>query len=108
MPLKEYKVYVEDIIYIQVTFVTEKGKVKYYIVKLILIQDNIKYEIARFDSFHDRAHIDILNPDRTVNRKIWLYSITNEDALTNAIIELKKNYEIYVERFLKWQEKKEK
>jgi hypothetical protein len=104
MPEKVYRIEIDKGIFIQVTFRTLKNNVTNYVVKLLYEFKDIEYEVARFDSYHNRAHIDIILPDGSINRKIWLLEMNNKDALNNAITEVQKNYEIYIERFKKWLE----
>jgi hypothetical protein len=62
-------------------------------------------EVIRFDSAHDCPHKDILGADGKVKRKVWFELLDNKQGLDLAIKDLKDNYELYIERYLKWQKK---
>jgi len=68
------------------------------------MQDGGYTEIIRFDSAHGCPHKDIID-DRTVIRKVWFEFIDNNDGLNLAVKDLKDNFEMYIERYLKWQKK---
>ena len=38
-------------------------------------------------------------------RKVWFEFIDNNDGLNLAVKDLKDNFEMYIERYLKWQKK---
>jgi hypothetical protein len=84
-----------------VYFEVEKGQVIYFVVKLSSMFENKMYEIFRFDSGHNYPHKDILNKDGQVIRKIWFKHLNNDEVLTKAVIDIKKNFGIYIERFNK-------
>jgi hypothetical protein len=106
MPEKSYIIDISENIFIRVYFITNKNNVDNYIVKLASIIDGEVYEIVRFDSYHNRARMDIISPDGSVSRKVWLSDMDAKTVLTNSIAEIQKNYEIYIERFIKWLKEK--
>jgi hypothetical protein len=61
-------------------------------------------EIIRFDSAHGCPLKDIID-DGTVIRKAWFEFIDNNDGLNLAVKDLKDNFEMYIERYLKWHKK---
>ncbi|MBF0473535.1 MAG: hypothetical protein HQK91_13430 [Nitrospirae bacterium] len=47
------------------------------------------------------SHKDILNKDGQVIRKVWFRHLSNDEVFTKAILDIKENFEIYIERFNK-------
>ena len=84
-----------------VYFEVEKGQVISFVVKLSSMYENKMYEILRYDSGHNYPHKDILHKDGQVIRKVWFKHLSNDETLTKAILDIKKNFEIYVMRFNK-------
>jgi len=76
-----------------------------YVVKLVIKKGDSYQEVIRFDSAHDCPHKDILGADGKVRRKVWFELLDNKQGLDLAIKDLKDNYDLYIERYLKWQKK---
>ncbi len=87
---------------------TVGGKVISFAVKLVCLIDDREVEVLRFDSGHRVPHADHLNARGEVVRKEWLKYLTNEQALTIALGDIKKNYQRHRERFVAWQGKEKK
>ncbi|MFZ4860064.1 MAG: DUF7718 family protein [Desulfuromonadaceae bacterium] len=102
MPVRYYAILLKDGIEIHVFFETNQGILVRYVVKLVR---NGYQEVIRFDSAHDCPHKDILGVDGKVKRKVWFELLDNKQGLDLAIKDLKDNYELYVERYLKWLKK---
>jgi hypothetical protein len=77
---------------------TDKGKVIEFSVQLEIFVEGHWKEVIRYDTAHGVAHIDRFNI-RGQQQKKFL-SLTYEEALTRAEREIKKNWQIYRERFL--------
>jgi len=105
MPGRYYVVIFRDGIEAHVFFETSQGILVRYVVKLIIKQDDGYHEVIRFDSAHDCPHKDILGINGTVKRKVWFEMLDNKQGLDLAVRDLKDNYELYIERYLKWQKK---
>jgi hypothetical protein len=99
--ITEYRFNLAINIQLYVYFETDKDKVISFVVKLSSIIENKKYEILRYDSGHNYPHKDILNKDGQVIRKVWFKHFNNNEALTKALMDINKNFEIYLERFNK-------
>lgn len=52
--------------------------------------------VARYDTAHGMAHLDILNARENLVEKRWLGGMSFEDALTFAIEDFKNNHEDYL------------
>lgn len=102
MPVRYYAILLKDGIEIHAFFETNQGILVRYVVKLVC---NGYQEVIRFDSAHDCPHKDILGVDGKVKRKVWFELLDNKQGLDLAIKDLKDNYELYVERYLKWLKK---
>ena len=105
MPTKYFKIVLLAGSEIHVFFETANGIIINFVVKLVIYSGNRYYEIVRYDSAHDCPHKDILDKEGQVIRKVWFELLDNKQALDLAIKDLKDNYEIYRERFLKWLKK---
>ncbi len=99
---KQFIIWLSDLDYVLVIIRSRKGRMMSYIIKYMASIDNVEYEIARFDSGHDYAHMDILKPDATKERVVRFSGIDKENAVEFAIENFKLNYDIYRERFIKW------
>lgn len=108
MPERAYEIILDSTNKIFVYFETLKGNVVLFVVKYIAIIDNKEYEIIRFDSAHDVVHIDILLPNGSTKRKVWLPYLDNARGLTHAQEDIQLNYKFYLERFTKWIKKNRK
>ena len=105
MPVRYYAILLKDGIEVHVFFETNQGILVRYVVKLVLKEADRYQEVIRFDSAHDCPHKDILGADGKVKRKVWFELLDNKQGLDLAIKDLKDNYELYVERYMKWLKK---
>lgn len=105
MPERYYVITLIDGVFVHVFFETNQGVLTRYVVKLVLKQSDGYHEIIRFDTAHDCPHKDILDPKGKVKRKVWFEMLDNKQGLDLAIKDIKDNYELYIERYLKWQKK---
>jgi hypothetical protein len=87
---------------------TVGGKVMSFAVKLVCVIDDREVEVLRFDSGHEMPHVDHLNTKGEVVQKEWLKYLSNEQALTIALSDIKKNYQRHRERFVAWQGKEKR
>jgi hypothetical protein len=80
--------------------IREKGKIVYFRVQLETLLENHWYPVVRYDSSHGFAHRDLLNRKGEITKTpIFLHDY--HDALTFAESDLRANWEIYKERFLR-------
>lgn len=99
---KEYFLEIAPCTVAYVYFITEKGDVKEFVIKLLCEFEEQWHEVIRYDSGHECPHKDILDTDGNVVRKVWYEYLDNSQALTMAISDIKDNYEFYKERYLRW------
>lgn len=78
---------------------TDKGKVVEFSVQLEVLVGEHWREVIRYDTAHGFVHIDRFNLQG--QQKKELISLTYEEALTKAEREIKKNWSLYRERFLR-------
>ncbi len=106
MPEKSFIINLGDDTFIFVYFVTERGNIGRFVVKLNVIMDRRYFEIARYDSGLHEPHLDILRPDGSKERTVDYGILENDQALNVAIQDFKSNWDAYVERWSKWREEK--
>ena len=80
--------------------VREKGKIVYFRIQYETMIEDEWYPVVRYDTGHGFAHRDLLDRRGGV-RKTPLFISDYNDALTFAESDLKANWEIYKERFLR-------
>jgi hypothetical protein len=100
MAQKEFFRDVNDETRLRVSVVTERGKVKRFLVQLEVLQNEEWMPVARYDTHHGFAHLDILHPDGTQD-KIRLVARDFKDALDLAFTDMLTNWERYVRAYLK-------
>lgn len=101
--IKEYVLNLSENSKAYVRFSTSDGTVAEFVVKLLYSDKRGWQEILRYDNGHDCPHKDILDLEGNVIRKVWYDFLDNGQALTMAIADIKDNYEVYIERYKKWQ-----
>jgi len=100
--VREYFLEIVPGVMIFVQFKHVRGNVKEFVVKLLCEFSGKWHEVLRYDGGHGCPHKDILDPSGRVIRKIWYDFLSNSQALTMAISDMKDNYEFYKERYLEW------
>ena len=93
-------------VFIFVYFVTKKGEVGNFVVKLNMVKGEKVFEIARYDSGLHGPHLDILHPDGSKKRTIDFDMLENAQAMNVAIEDFTNNWEFYLERWEKWSKEK--
>ena len=107
MPEKSFIIRLSANAFLFVYFVTEKGNIGRFVVKLNIFRDGVYHEIARYDSGLHQPHMDIIRPDGCKERTIDYGILENDQALNMAIQDFKNNWDVYIERWNKWREEKE-
>ena len=82
------------------THLTIHGRVVDFVVQLEIRVDDHWVPVIRYDTVHGFAHRDILHPDGSVT-KTPLFVGNYGEALTYAEGDLKSNWDLYRERFLR-------
>ena len=99
MPTYEFVTILDETAMYTVLFITVKGRVRGFIVRLRAYIGGMWHEVRRYDTAHGTPHIDVLNWRGRTIEKLWLPQLTPSDALTFAIEDIKANYQTYIRRF---------
>ena len=99
MARKEYFRAIDDQTRLRVLVVTVKGKVTRFMIQLEILLDEEWVPIARYDTHHGFAHLDILHPHETQD-KIPLAAKDFKEALDIAFADLLTNWELYIRTYL--------
>ncbi len=99
MPEKLYTRWLDDRTFIHVEFLTIRGRIVSFVVRLMTQLSDRWINVVRYDTAHGLPHRDILDQHGRVIRKDWLTNTTFEEALTQAKNDLVQNYESYIEKF---------
>ena len=78
---------------------TERGRVVAFVVQLEVEERNEWRPVIRYDTAHGFGHIDRFTRQGKVTKE--RLSLTREEALTRAERDIKQNWAVYRERFLK-------
>lgn len=104
--------YLEHDVRIRVDMTTDThGQVTVFTAQLeLLIVDDTWVPLARYDTAHGQAHLDLLNPRGETYDKVWLgFRAPFNEAFTIAEKDLKRSYREHIARFYrqlegsKWQ-----
>jgi hypothetical protein len=96
MPQKDFQIWLTDKIYLVVDYETIDGQIVAFVVRLMLIQDDHLYNVARYDTAHGTPHRDIMSRSNNILEKNWLTQMEFDSALTYAIDDFKENYANYI------------
>ena len=96
MPQKDFQIWLTDKIYLVVDYETIDGRIVAFVVRLMLIQDDHLYNVARYDTAHGTPHRDIMSKSNNILEKNWLTQMEFDSALTYAINDFKENYAQYI------------
>lgn len=80
--------------------IREKVRIVQFRIQLETLVDNRWYPVVRYDTAHGFAHRDLFNRNGEVT-KTPVFIHDYNDALTFAESDLKTNWEMYKERFLR-------
>ena len=92
MPQKDFQIWLTDKIYLVVDYETIDGRIVAFVVRLMLIQDDHLYNVARYDTAHGTPHRDIMSRSNNILEKNWLTQMEFDSALTYVINDFKENY----------------
>ena len=102
MPEKTFIIQLDVNVFIFVYFITLKGQIENFVIKLNMLKENNIFEIARYDSGLHGPHLDILHPDGHKDRVIDFSMLENAQAMNVAIEDFSNNWEFYLERWKRW------
>ena len=101
MPVREFRIWLGDRVYMAVEFETVHGEVVWFVVRLMLCTAADDQCVVRYDTAHGKPHRDLLSRTGRLVEKEWLLGMDFEEALEHAIRELKANHESYIAGFLR-------
>jgi len=81
--------------------IRERGRIVYFSVQFETSIEEKWYAVARYDTSHGYAHRDLLNKNGETITKTPIFVRDYNDALTFAESDLRANWMIYKERFLR-------
>ena len=91
-----------DFAFVFVYFLTNKGEVGKFVVKLNILLGEKILELARYDSGLHAPHLDILHPDGSKKKIVDYSMLENAQAINVAIEDFSNNWELYWERWQRW------
>lgn len=97
---KEFLRYLGEQSRLRVLIVTRRGKVSGFLVQLETLIGEVWVPVARYDTAHGFAHLDILHHGSSAE-KIRLVETDLNKALEAAFTDLLANAESYIIRYLK-------
>jgi len=103
MGRKEFFRDIDDQTRLRVSLATVRGKVVSFTVQLEIFREKRWAPVARYDTHHGFAHLDILHSDGTQD-KIRLVARDFKDALDMVFADLLTNWERYVKGYLREEE----
>jgi hypothetical protein len=106
MPEKSFIIKIIEGVTIFVYFLTIRGRVERFVIKLNFMSGKKLFEIARYDSGLHTPHLDLLRPDGKKDRMIDLSILENSQAMNVAIEDFTNNWSQYVERWKKWKKER--
>jgi hypothetical protein len=92
---ENFVIWLDERTYVAVDFVTVKGRVVTFVVRLMRIDPSGDRVLSRFDTAHGLPHHDLLTPKGNLARKVWLDELSFDDALGYAINHFKEHHENY-------------
>ena len=99
MPEKDFIIWLDERTYIAVDFVTVRGRMVSFVIRLMLIEPRAEVNVARYDTAHGVPHRDEHGKRSGLLLKTWFPGQSPETVLEEAIKDFKQNYESYLERF---------
>lgn len=102
MEEREYFVPLPEGAILRVKYYKDRSKILRFVVQLEAYLDDQWVSISRYDMAHGYVHRDDLKPDGSQLKSPPMFFVNNEDAMNYAIRDLRSNYPLYLERFLRW------
>jgi hypothetical protein len=95
----DFTVELKEDLLIEVEYYFDAGQVIQFVVRLTLDEPHTRRTVARYDTAHGVAHLDILRASGRLQDKVWFPKLTFAECLENAIADFKTNYEKHLERY---------
>lgn len=90
-----FSYWLTDVLFLVVEFMTVRGWVTEFVVRLMAQTERGPVNIARYDTAHGLAHRDVLDRRGRIKSKDWLFDLDLDRALDYAISDFKENHERY-------------
>ena len=78
MPQKDFIIWLNEKTYMQVDFVTVRGNVVSFTVRLMVIESSGEVNLARYDAAHETPNLDVYGRRKGQIRKEWLSGVKPE------------------------------
>lgn len=101
MAHRDYVIWLDERTYVRVDFITVRGEVVSFVVRLMLVTETGDVNVVRYDTAHGMPHRDLLDKGGAIVSKDWLLNMTFDQALTHAKDDIIQNYEKYIKIFQK-------
>ena len=77
-----------------VEYVTIKGQMVSFVIRLEKIQEDGKWRLtARYDTCHGVPHLDVVDQNGGLVFKKWMPGLTHEEAFAQALLDFEQNHE---------------
>ena len=102
MDEREYFIPLPTDAMLRVRYQKDRGHILRFTVQLEGYIENVWTPISRYDTSHRYVHRDDLKPDGSQIKSPPMAFADYNDALNYVIRDLRLNYQLYVERYLRW------
>jgi len=102
MDEREYFVPLPGDAMLRVRYQKDRGRILRFTVQLEAYIEDAWTPITRYDTTHRFVHRDDLKPDGSQIKSPPMAFADYGDALNYAIRDLRLNYQLYIERYLRW------
>ena len=102
MDEREYLIPLPGDAMLRVRYQKDRGRILRFTVQLEIYMESAWVPITRYDTAHRFVHRDDLKPDGSQIKSPPMTFADYGDALNYAIRDLRLNYQLYIERYLRW------
>lgn len=104
MDTREFFITLSNGAVLRVRFTKDRGSILRFVVQLEAFLEGTWTPITRYDTAHGYVHRDDLKPDGTQIKTPPMTFAHYQDAFNYALRDLRTNYQMYVERYIKWKD----
>ena len=102
MDEREYFVPLPGDAMLRVRYQKDRGRILRFTVQLEAYLEDTWTPVTRYDTTHRFVHRDDLKPDGSQIKSPPMAFADYSDALSYVIRDLRLNYQLYIERYLRW------
>jgi len=102
MDEREYFVPLPGDAMLRVRYQKDRGRILRFTVQLEAYLEDTWTPVTRYDTTHRFVHRDDLKPDGSQIKSPPMAFADYSDALNYVIRDLRLNYQLYIERYLRW------